>query len=54
MEFMVTISETRLFTLLGGQCFHRLQVEIVIQMQIIQILTMNQQIEHIITLTTNL
>lgn len=54
MLTILTISETRFLSFLGGQRFHRLQVEIVIQMKIVQVLTMNQQIEHIVTLATHL
>lgn len=40
--FLLTISESRLLTFFGGKCFDRFQIEIVIQMQIVQILSMNQ------------
>lgn len=49
-----TISETRFLSLLGGQGFYGFQVEIVIQMQVVEVLTMNQQIEHVVALTTDL
>lgn len=48
------ISESRLFSLLGGQSLHRLQVKIVIQMKVVQILTMNQQVQHVVALTADL
>jgi len=49
-----TISETRFLPFLGCQCLNRFQVEIVVKMQVVQILTMNQQIQHVITLTAHL
>merc|ERR1719494_5821 len=49
-----SISKSRFLTLLGGECLDRFQVEIVIQMQVIQVLTMNQQVQHVVTLTTHL
>lgn len=50
----LTISETRFFTFFCRQCFHRLQIEVIIQMQIVQIFAMNQQIQHIVALATHL
>lgn len=51
---MECIPETRLLTLLGGQRLHRLQVEVVVQVQVVEILAMNQQIEHVVALPTHL
>lgn len=48
------ISEPRLLSLLCSQCFNRLEIEIVIQVKIVQILAMNEQIQHVISLTKNL
>jgi hypothetical protein len=39
---------------LGGQCLHWLQVEVVVQMKIVEILAVNQKVEHVVTLTTDL
>ena len=39
---------------LCGQCLDRLQVEVVVQMQVVEVLTMDKQIEHVVTLTTDL
>ena len=49
-----SISEARLLTLLGGQCLNRLQIEVVIKVEISQILAVNQQVQHVETLATNL
>lgn len=39
---------------LGGQCLHRLQVEVVVKMQVVEILTVDKQIEHVVALSANL
>ncbi len=51
---MESIAKSRLFPLLGGQRLHRLQVEVVVQVEIVQILAMDQQIQHVVPLTTDL
>jgi hypothetical protein len=49
-----TVSKTRLLSFLGRESLDRLQVEIVVEMQVVQILTVNEQIEHVVTLTADL
>ena len=49
-----SITKARAFPFLRCQGFDRLQVEIEIQMQVSDILAMNQQVEHIVSLATNL
>lgn len=39
---------------LRGQCLHRLQVEVVVQMQVVEILTVDQQVEHVVALPAHL
>lgn len=39
---------------LCGQCLHWLQVEVVVQMQVVEILTVDQQIEHVVALPAHL
>lgn len=51
---MERITEPRLLTLLRGQRFHRLQIEIVIQMQVVQVLAMDQQVQHVVALAADL
>lgn len=51
---MERIAETRLLSLLGSQCLDWLQIEVVIQMEVVQILAVDQQIQHIVALTQNL
>ena len=45
---MEGITESRLLSLFGCQCFDRLQIEVVIQMEIVEIFPVNQQIQHVI------
>ena len=47
---MKSVSETRFLTLFGGERLDWLQIEVEIQMQVIQILSMNQEIQHVVTL----
>ena len=51
---MERISKSRFFALLRRECFNRLQIEVVIQMQVVQIFAMDQQVKHVVTLATNL
>ena len=51
---MERVSEPRLLSLFGRQRFDRLQVEVVVQMQVIQILPVDQQVQHVVSLTANL
>mmetsp|Transcript_38034 Transcript_38034/g.88955 ORF Transcript_38034/g.88955 Transcript_38034/m.88955 type:complete len:246 (-) Transcript_38034:1571-2308(-) len=48
------IAEPGLLTLLCGQGLHWLQVEVVIQVQEVEVLARNQQIQHVVALTTHL
>jgi hypothetical protein len=49
-----SIPKARLLTLLGGQRLDGLEVEVVVQMQVIQILSVNQQVQHVVALPANL
>jgi hypothetical protein len=51
---MESISKTRLLSFLGCQSFHRLEVEVIIKVQVVQILPVNQQVQHIIPLPADL
>lgn len=37
-----------------GEGFHRLQVEVVVQVQVVKVLSVNQQIQHVVTLSAHL
>lgn len=51
---MESITESTLLSLLGGESFDRLQVEVVVEMKIIEVLTMDEKVQHVVTLTTYL
>lgn len=51
---MESVSEPGFFSLLRRQCFHGLQIEVVIQVEIVQIFAMDEEIQHIIPLTAHL
>lgn len=51
---MEGITKPTLLALLGGECLDWLQVEVVVKMQVVQVFTVNQQIQHIVTLATDL
>ena len=51
---MEGVTETRLLTLLSGKGLDGLQVEVVVEMKVVQALTMDQQVEHVVTLTADL
>lgn len=39
---------------LGGERLDRLEVEVVIQVQIVKVFTMNEKVEHVVALAANL
>lgn len=39
---------------LCSQCLHRFQVEVVVQMQVVEVLTVDEQIEHVVALPAHL
>ena len=51
---MECISESTLFALFGSQSLDWLQIEVIIEMQVIEILSVNQQVEHVIPLSADL
>lgn len=51
---MEGVTESRLLALLGGQRLDGLQIEVVVQMQVVEILAMNQQVEHVVALSAHL
>ena len=51
---MEGVAESGLLSLFRRQRFHRLQVEVVVQMQVVEILSVNQQVEHIVALPQHL
>jgi hypothetical protein len=51
---MEGVSKSTLLPLLGGQGFDWFKVEIVIQMEVVQVLSVDQQVEHVVALSTHL
>lgn len=39
---------------LGGERLNRFKVEVVIQVQIVEVLTVNEEVEHVVALAANL
>ena len=48
------VAEPGLLSLLRGQRLHRLQVEVVVKMEIVQVLSVDQKVQHVVALTANL
>ena len=51
---MEGIAEPRLLPLLGGEGLHWLQVEVVVEMEVVEILAMDEEVEHVVSLATHL
>eukprot|EP00123_Amoebidium_parasiticum_P018100 comp24100_c1_seq1/m.43517 comp24100_c1_seq1/g.43517 ORF comp24100_c1_seq1/g.43517 comp24100_c1_seq1/m.43517 type:complete len:308 (+) comp24100_c1_seq1:5498-6421(+) len=51
---MEGIAEATLLTLLGGECLDGLEVEVVVQVQVVEVLAVDQQVEHVVALTAHL
>ena len=48
------VSESRLLSFLGGESLDGLQVHVVIEMEVVQVLSVNQEVEHVVTLSADL
>lgn len=51
---MERISESGLFTFLCCEGLDRLQVEVVVQVEVVQVLSVNQQVQHVVALPAHL
>ena len=51
---MEGIAKAGLLALLGGQRLDRLQVEVVVQMQVVEVLAVDEQIQHVVALSADL
>ena len=49
-----SITKSTLLSLFSSQCLDWLQVEIVVQMKEVKVLAMDQKVEHVVTLATDL
>ena len=39
---------------LGGECLYWFQVEVVVEVEVVEVLAMDEEVEHVVTLTTDL
>ena len=51
---MEGVAEAGLLAFLGGQRLDWLQVEVVVQVQVVQVLAVDQQVEHVVALPAHL
>ena len=51
---MKGVTKPRLLPLLSSKCLHWLQIEIIIKVKIIEVLPVYQEVQHVVTLTTDL
>ena len=51
---MEGITEPGLLPFFGSQCFDWLEIEIEVQMEVVQIFTVDQQVQHIVALSADL
>ena len=51
---MEGVAKPRLLPLLGGEGLHWFEVEVVVQVEVVQVLAVDQQVQHVVTLTTHL
>ena len=48
------IAKAGFLSLLGGEGLDRLEVEVVVEMEVVEVLAMDEQVEHVVTLATHL
>lgn len=51
---MERVSEAGLFALLGCERLDRLQVHVVVEVEVVQVFAVNQQVQHVVALSTDL
>lgn len=51
---MKGIAKSTLLPFLGGKGFYRLKVEVIVQMKVIQVLAVDEKVQHVVALTTDL
>ena len=51
---MKSIPKTRLLSLFGGECLDRLQVKVVVKMEVVQVLAVDEEVEHVVALSAHL
>ncbi len=57
-EYLATevkgVAEAGLLTLFGGECLDGLEVEVVVEMEVVEVLAVDEQVEHVVALATHL
>ena len=48
------ITESGLLSFFGGQSLHRFQVKVIVQMKVVKVLSVNQKVHHVVSLSANL
>jgi len=48
------VAEAGLLTLFGGECLDGLEVEVVVEMEVVEVLAVDEQIEHVVALAAHL
>ena len=51
---MEGIAKTRLLSFFSGERFDWLQIKVVVEMKVVQVLSVDEKVEHVVTLTTDL
>lgn len=51
---MERIPKTRFFSFLGSERLDRLQVEVIVQVQVVEVLPVNEKVEHVVALAADL
>ena len=51
---MESVTEPRLFTLLGGERLDGLKVEVVVEMEVVEVLPVDEEVEHVVALPAHL
>lgn len=51
---MECVPESRLLSLLGGEGFDGLEVEVVVEVKVVEVLPVDEEVEHVVSLTTDL
>lgn len=51
---MESIPKTRLLSLFGGERLDGFQVEVVVKMEVVQVLAVDEEIEHVVALSAHL
>jgi hypothetical protein len=51
---MERIAETRLLSLLGGERLDRLEIHVVVEVEVVEVLSVDEEVEHVVALSADL